>query len=169
MATTQAGMEQTLHHPLCLRDSRQRKGFQLRPAQAKEFGANLILFHAYDTLVVAASETSGIRYYDYAAAARAEIHHLEPLAERIRAQGIPCEVVVRPGLAADQILRFSGAPRRPHCDGHPLAGPHRQAAGGFRGRSRPAHRERAGLHRRPRSGRRHTATLRRVRFSAPSA
>ncbi len=73
-------------------------------AQAKEFGANLILFHAYDTLVVAASETSGIRYYDYAAAARAEIHHLEPLANRVREAGVRCETVVRPGLAADQIL-----------------------------------------------------------------
>lgn len=75
-------------------------------AQAKEFGANLILFHAYDTLVVAASETSGIRYYDYAAAARAEVHHLEPLANRIREAGVRCETVVRPGLAADQILAF---------------------------------------------------------------
>ena len=33
-------------------------------------------------MVVAASETSGIRYYDYAAAARAEIKHLEPLAQK---------------------------------------------------------------------------------------
>lgn len=79
-------------------------GFAL--AQAKEFGASLILFHAYDTMVVAASETSGIRYYDYAAAARTEIHHLEPLAERVRAAGAKCDVVVRPGLAADQILNF---------------------------------------------------------------
>jgi len=82
------------------------KALSFATAQAKEFGANLILFHAYDTMVVAASETSGIRYYDYAAAARAEIEHLEPLAERIRAQGIPCEIAVRPGLAADQILAF---------------------------------------------------------------
>ncbi|MFZ0746432.1 MAG: universal stress protein [Terracidiphilus sp.] len=79
-------------------------GFAL--AQAREFGANLILFHAYDTMVVAASETSGIRYYDYAAAARAEIQHLEPLADQVREAGVPCEVVVRPGLAADQILNF---------------------------------------------------------------
>jgi nucleotide-binding universal stress UspA family protein len=75
-------------------------------AQAREFGANLILFHAYDTMVVAASETSGIRYYDYAAAARAEIKHLEPHAEAVRSAGVPCEVVARPGLAADQILHF---------------------------------------------------------------
>lgn len=82
------------------------KALSFAVAQAREFGANLILFHAYDTMVVAASETSGIRYYDYAAAARAEIEHLEPLAEQIRAQGISCEIIVRPGLAADQILAF---------------------------------------------------------------
>jgi nucleotide-binding universal stress UspA family protein len=84
-----------------------QKAFAFAVAQAKEFGANLILFHAYDTLVVAASETSGIRYYDYAAAARTEKHQLEPLAEQIRNEGIQCEVIVRPGLAADQILAFA--------------------------------------------------------------
>jgi nucleotide-binding universal stress UspA family protein len=84
-----------------------QKAFAFAVAQAKEFGANLILFHAYDTLVVAASETSGIRYYDYAAAARTEKHHLEPMAEQVRKEGIQCEVVVRPGLAADQVLAFA--------------------------------------------------------------
>jgi nucleotide-binding universal stress UspA family protein len=83
------------------------RAFSFALAQASEFGADLILFHAYDTLVVAASETSGIRYYDYAAAARAEMKHLEPLAERARAAGLRCEVVVRPGLAADQILAYT--------------------------------------------------------------
>lgn len=83
------------------------KAFAFALAQASEFGADLILFHAYDTLVVAASETSGIRYYDYAAAARTEMKHLEPLAERVRAAGLRCEVVVRPGLAADQILAYA--------------------------------------------------------------
>jgi nucleotide-binding universal stress UspA family protein len=83
------------------------KAFAFALAQASEFGADLILFHAYDTLVVAASETSGIRYYDYAAAARAEMKHLEPQAERARAAGLRCEVVVRPGLPADQILAFT--------------------------------------------------------------
>ncbi len=82
------------------------KAFNFALAQAKEFAANLVLFHAYDTMVVAASETSGIRYYDYAAAARAELKHLEPLAQRARDAGVQCEVVVRPGLAADQILNF---------------------------------------------------------------
>jgi len=83
------------------------KAFAFALAQASEFGADLILFHAYDTLVVAASETSGIRYYDYASAARTEMKHLEPLAERARAAGLRCEVIVRPGLAADQILAYT--------------------------------------------------------------
>jgi nucleotide-binding universal stress UspA family protein len=82
------------------------KAFAFALAQATEFGADLILFHAYDTLVVAASETSGIRYYDYAAAARTELHQLEPLAKRVRNAGLRCEIVVRPGLPADQILAF---------------------------------------------------------------
>jgi len=82
------------------------RAFNFALAQAQEFAADLILFHAYDTLVVAASETSGIRYYDYAAAARAEIRHLDPLAQRAREAGIKCDVVVRPGLAADQVLSY---------------------------------------------------------------
>jgi nucleotide-binding universal stress UspA family protein len=83
-----------------------QKAFTFALAQASEFGADLILFHAYDTLVVAASETSGVRYYDYAAAARSEIAKLEPLAQRVHAAGLRCEIIVRPGLAADQILTF---------------------------------------------------------------
>jgi len=82
------------------------RAFNFALAEAREAAADLILFHAYDTLVVAASETSGIRYYDYAAAARAEVKHLEPLAQRAREAGIKCEVVVRPGLPADQILEY---------------------------------------------------------------
>jgi nucleotide-binding universal stress UspA family protein len=83
------------------------RAFSFALAQAKEFGAELILFHAYDTLVVAASETSGIRYYDYAAAARGEKQQLEPMVERAREAGLNCEIVVRPGLPADQILAFT--------------------------------------------------------------
>ncbi|MGA9587983.1 MAG: universal stress protein [Terracidiphilus sp.] len=82
------------------------RAFSFALAQAREFAADLVLFHVYDTLVVAASETSGVRYYDYAAATRAEIKHLEPLAQVARQSGINCEVVVRPGLAADQILGY---------------------------------------------------------------
>jgi nucleotide-binding universal stress UspA family protein len=80
------------------------KAFAFALAQAAEFSANLIIFHAYDTLIVAASESSGVRYYDYAAAARAEMQHLEPMAQRVRDAGVQCEILVRPGLAADQIL-----------------------------------------------------------------
>jgi len=83
------------------------KAFSFALAQAREFGSDLILFHAYDTLVVAASEASGIRYYDYAAAARTEKQHLEPLARRVREAGLSCEVVVRPGLPADEILAYT--------------------------------------------------------------
>lgn len=82
------------------------KALSFAAAQARESGAHLILFHAYDTLVVAASEASGVRYYDYAAAARAEMHELEPLAQRLRSEGVDCEIVVRPGLPADQILNL---------------------------------------------------------------
>lgn len=84
-----------------------QKAFAFALAQAREFGASLILFHAYDTLVVAASETSGIRYYDYAAAARTEKHQLDPLAQQAQDAGVQCEIVVRPGLPADQILAFT--------------------------------------------------------------
>jgi nucleotide-binding universal stress UspA family protein len=83
------------------------KAFLFALAQTREFGSDLILFNAYDTLVVAASETSGIRYYDYAAAARTEKQHLEPLAVRVREAGLSCEVVVRPGLPADEILAYT--------------------------------------------------------------
>ena len=83
------------------------KAFAYALAQAREFGSNLILFHVYDTLVVAASETSGIRYYDYAAAALAEKSLLEPMARKVRDAGVTCEIVVRPGLPADQILAFT--------------------------------------------------------------
>jgi nucleotide-binding universal stress UspA family protein len=83
------------------------KAFSFALAQAVEFGADLIIFHAYDTVAVSASETSGIRYFDYAAAARTEKQQLEPLAKRVREAGVRCEIVVRPGLPADQILAFS--------------------------------------------------------------
>jgi nucleotide-binding universal stress UspA family protein len=83
--------------------------FSFALAQAVEFGAALILFHAYDTLVVSASEISGVIYYDSAAAARDEMEHLQPLAERALDAGVECEIVVRPGLAADQILSYMRA------------------------------------------------------------
>lgn len=82
------------------------KAFGFALEQAREFGAHLTIFHAYDTLVVAASETSGIRYYDYEAAAHTEKDALEPLAQRARDAGVDAEVVVRPGLPTDQIIAY---------------------------------------------------------------
>jgi nucleotide-binding universal stress UspA family protein len=80
--------------------------FAFALAQAREFGANLILLHAFDTLMTV-SETSGVRYFDFKAAAETEKQQLEPLAERARAAGVSCEIVVRPGLPADEILAYT--------------------------------------------------------------
>ena len=82
------------------------KAFSFALAQAVEYSAELILFHAYDTLVVSATESASVLYYDPAAAARAEMEHLEPLAECVRDEGVECETAVRPGLPADQILAY---------------------------------------------------------------
>jgi nucleotide-binding universal stress UspA family protein len=75
-------------------------------AQAAEFGAKLILFHAYDTVVVTTQEGSGIRTYDDTAAARFELERLEPLAQRAREAGVECETVARPGLPAEAIAAY---------------------------------------------------------------
>lgn len=83
------------------------KAFSFALAQAREFEADLILFHVYDTLEVTTSDTSEARYYDYAAAAELENRHLGKLAERAQAAGLRCEAVARPGLPADQILSFA--------------------------------------------------------------
>jgi nucleotide-binding universal stress UspA family protein len=80
--------------------------FEYALAQAREFDAELILFHAYDTLMVATSKTSGICYYDFAGAQSLEKQHLEPLADRARQAGVECEVVVRAGLPDDRILAY---------------------------------------------------------------
>jgi nucleotide-binding universal stress UspA family protein len=82
------------------------KALNFAAAQARETGACLILFHVYDTLVRATAETSSLRYFDYAAAAQTEKHALEPVALRLRAEGVDCEIVARPGLPADQILNL---------------------------------------------------------------
>ena len=85
------------------------KAFTFALAQAREFAAELIVFHAHETLLVAVSEAAtGLRYYDDSEAmGREEKIHLEPLAERVREAGLRCEVVVRPGLPADEILAFA--------------------------------------------------------------
>lgn len=79
------------------------KAFGFALAQAAEFGADLIIFHVLDRLEACAPEASGGRHYEYAAL-RAEKHRLEPLAQRATDEGIRCKIMVRQGLAADQIL-----------------------------------------------------------------
>lgn len=83
------------------------KAFAFALAVALELDAKLVILHVYDTLAVAASEFSGVRYYDYAATAHTEEQMLRPLAERAEKVGVQCELVVRPGLAAPQILSYA--------------------------------------------------------------
>ncbi|MGB9407920.1 MAG: universal stress protein [Terracidiphilus sp.] len=80
------------------------KAFGFALAEAAEFGADLILFHAFDSPDAASSQGSGL-HCDYTRC-RAERQRLEPLAQRARNLGIHCRIVVRPGLAAEQILLF---------------------------------------------------------------
>jgi nucleotide-binding universal stress UspA family protein len=82
------------------------KAFSFALAQAAEFGARLILFHAYDTVVVTTALGSGLRTRDDAAAARIELEQLTPLSERARETGVECETVVRPGLPAYEINEY---------------------------------------------------------------
>ena len=82
----------------------EEKNFAFALAEAAGFGADLIIFHAYGRLDVVASEAS-TNGYDYATP-RAQKRRLEPLAERARNIGIKCKIVVRPGMASDQILSF---------------------------------------------------------------
>ena len=66
------------------------KAFCFALAQAVEFRANLIILYVLDT----------------SNDATAQKHRLEPLAERAMDLGFHSEIVVRPGLPADQILSF---------------------------------------------------------------
>lgn len=86
------------------------KAFSYAVAEAAEFGADLILFHVYDSEEAVASHSPGPRHYDYSRA-RAEKHLFEPFAERARNLGIHCRTVVRSGSAAEQILTFQGERR----------------------------------------------------------
>jgi nucleotide-binding universal stress UspA family protein len=76
-------------------------------AQAAESGADLLVFHAIESLDISASrsQVSANRCYDIAAARTAK-QCFEPLAQRARNLRIPCRIVVRPGLPADEILTF---------------------------------------------------------------
>jgi nucleotide-binding universal stress UspA family protein len=79
------------------------KAFAFALAEAAEFSADLIILHAYDSSDKGAPDASAI-CGDNDATARKP--HLEALAQRAMDAGIRCEIVVRPGLAADQTLTF---------------------------------------------------------------
>jgi len=82
------------------------KTFAFALAQSAEFGAELIILHAIETTAPASSSTSEIHNSVCAGTASADTHFLESLAQRARDFGVRCEVVVRTGSAADQILTF---------------------------------------------------------------
>ena len=77
------------------------KAFAFALAEAAEFDADLIILHAYDSSDNAASGASAICAGNDATAQK---YRLEPLAERAMDIGIRCKIVIRPGLAVDQIL-----------------------------------------------------------------
>jgi nucleotide-binding universal stress UspA family protein len=79
------------------------KAFSFAVAEAAEFGADLVLFHVYDSPETPVSDRSGSIRYDYSSA-RAEKRLFEPFAQRAKNLGIHCRTVVRSGSAADQIL-----------------------------------------------------------------
>jgi nucleotide-binding universal stress UspA family protein len=82
----------------------EEKTFAFALAEAAGFSADLIIFHAYN-LRSGASKASTV-CLNNDATARIQKRRLEPLAQRARNTGIHCRIVVRPGLAADQILTF---------------------------------------------------------------
>lgn len=81
------------------------KAFAFALAQAAEFGAELVIFHAFDRLETPESNARTIHIEGYASA-RDEKRHLEPFAQRAMNLGIHCSVIVRPGQPAARILKF---------------------------------------------------------------
>jgi nucleotide-binding universal stress UspA family protein len=81
------------------------KAFAFALAEAAEFGSDLVLFHAYDNLAPPAPGSSAPPGGNYSRA-MLEKQHFEPLLQRARKVGVPCKVVLRPGLPAAQILAF---------------------------------------------------------------
>jgi nucleotide-binding universal stress UspA family protein len=81
------------------------KAFAFALAQAAEFGSDLVIFHVYDTVDIAAQEASAIPPDNYALI-RDRKQRFEPLVQRSGNLGVHCTTVVRHGLAAEQILAF---------------------------------------------------------------
>ena len=83
------------------------KAFAL--AQAAEFGSDLVIFHVYDSVDIAAQEATAIPPDNYAQTRdliRDRKQRFEPLGQRSGNLGVHCTTVVRHGLAAEQILAF---------------------------------------------------------------
>ncbi len=80
------------------------KAFGFALAEATEFGADLIIFHAYGCLDGGSPEGPA----SSCDTSREKKRRLEPLADCARDLGIHSRIVARPGLAADQILTFLG-------------------------------------------------------------
>jgi nucleotide-binding universal stress UspA family protein len=81
------------------------KAFAFALAEAAEFGSDLVLFHAYDDSAPPAPGTS-LTPVSNCTRTRVEKLHFEPLLQRACNLGVPCKIVVRPGLPAEQILTF---------------------------------------------------------------
>jgi len=74
-----------------------QESFAFALAQAVEYGAKLILFHAYDMLVVSASEISSVVSYDGAAIAKPKSSIWSRWPSAYGHAGVECETVVRLG------------------------------------------------------------------------
>jgi len=72
-------------------------------AEAAAFNAELIIFHACDCSDMDAPDTLTLSGYDDATVYK---HPLESIVQRAAAIGVHCKIVVRRGVAADQILAF---------------------------------------------------------------
>ncbi len=79
--------------------------FSFALAQAMESAAKLVIFHVYKGASASTSAASVIHPDDYPAA-RAKKLLFHSLAQRAGELGIECHVVVRPGLPAEEILRY---------------------------------------------------------------
>jgi nucleotide-binding universal stress UspA family protein len=87
------------------------KTYSFALAQAAEFGADLMIFHADDspdTSLAASPRAPAFKvaaiHGSSLAASRPGKRLLEDLAQRAKTLGIHCKTVIRPGQAADQIL-----------------------------------------------------------------
>jgi nucleotide-binding universal stress UspA family protein len=72
-------------------------------AQAKEYGARLTLVHAVAPLCVTTGEEAVIRYAEHAETMRQLRASLLTVAQRIEAEGIPCDAVVHTGSVSEVI------------------------------------------------------------------